>query len=134
VDGLLSQQLISSTQDADVDFNLIAEDGKRFPVHKWILAARSPVFETLFNSEGENVVVVDCNEDVMNQLIKFIYTGEFEGFSSRDLTELAVKNEIKTLQDLCQTASKEASLDEINRVIARSFKPGSPETDGVFPV
>ena len=44
MDGLLSKQLLSSTQDSEVDFHLIAENGKRFPVHKWMLAARSPVF------------------------------------------------------------------------------------------
>jgi len=33
------------------DFEFVAE-GKRFPVHKFILAARSPVFAALFSSKG----------------------------------------------------------------------------------
>ena len=133
MDNLLSQQLLSSIQDSDVDFNLIAENGRSYPVHKWMLVARSPVFTTIF-SEEENDVIVDCNEDVMKQLIKFIYTGEFEGFSSQELMELAVKYKIKTLEDLCQTALKEASSDEITRLIAQNLEPGPSETDYVVPV
>jgi len=133
-DNLLSQQLLSSAiQDSDVDFNLIAENGKRFPVHKWMIAARSPVFATIF-SEEENDVIVDCNEDVMKQFVKFIYTGEFDGFGSHELIKLAVKYKIKTLEDLCQAASKEASWDEITRLIAQTLELGSSETDYVVPV
>lgn len=46
LDSLLREQLwLNRTQ---TDFELIAE-GKRFPVHKFILAARSAVFSTLFS-------------------------------------------------------------------------------------
>ena len=34
MDNLLSQQLLSSIQDVDVNFNLITEYEKSFPVHK----------------------------------------------------------------------------------------------------
>ena len=136
MDGLLSQQLLSSTQNVDVDFHLIAEDGERFPVHKWVLAARSSVFAVLLSDEKANELnqaIMDCNVDVINQFIKFIYTGEFEGFGSEELLQLAVKYEIKTLQELCKTASKEASLIEISRLIPWNLKPGSSYIDYVFP-
>uniref|UniRef100_A0A915J076 BTB domain-containing protein n=1 Tax=Romanomermis culicivorax TaxID=13658 RepID=A0A915J076_ROMCU len=35
------------------DFTLILDDDRRFPVHKSILAARSPVFEAMFEHEME---------------------------------------------------------------------------------
>lgn len=65
IDGLLSQQLWSSVitgnQDG-TDFNLIARDGKSFPVHKWILAARSTVFEVIFfkRKDGERNLATQC--------------------------------------------------------------------------
>jgi hypothetical protein len=133
MDGLLSQQLLSSTQEADVDFHLIAENGKRFPVHKWMLAARSPVFAALL-SEDEKEAIMDCNVDVINQFIKFIYTGEFEGSVCPKLMQLAVKYEIKTLQDLCKNGPKKASLKEITRLISRNFEPRSSATDYVCPM
>ena len=78
---------------------------------------------------------MDCNVDVMNQFIKFIYTGEFEGFSSQELAQLAVKFEIKTLEDLCQSASIEASSSKIAKLIAATYlEPGSSVTGYVFPV
>jgi len=133
IDNLLSQQLLASIQDVDVDFNLIAENGKSFPVHKWILAARSTVVAALL-SEDENEVIMGCSIDVMNQFIKFIYTGEFEGLGSQELMQVTAKYEIKTLQDLCQTAIKEISFNEINSLIARYFEPGSSDTDYILPV
>jgi len=45
------------------DFEIIAAGGKRFPVHKFILAARSPVFEALFC--GQNQESASTNQDII---------------------------------------------------------------------
>jgi len=107
VDDLLSQQLWSSIIATGTDFKLIASDGNSLPVHKWVLSARSPVFATLFSS-GEEIesihLAVDCTMGKMKQFIQFIYTGALEGLVSRKLLKLAVKYQIKTLEDLCKTA------------------------------
>ncbi len=136
MDGLLSPQLLSSTKNSDADFNLIAEDGKRFSVHKWILVARSPVLAALL-SDDENIrqVIMDCNVDVMNQFIMFIYTGKLKGPTvTPELTQLAIKFEIKTLEELCHSASKEVSLSKITELIASNLEPNSSDTSYVFPV
>ena len=136
MDGLLSKQLLSSTQDTGADFNLIAENGNSFPIHKWMLAARSTVFEALF-SDDKNIrqVIMDCNVDVMNQFIKFIYPGKLNGpADSLELMQLATQFEIKTLEDLCRSASKEASLSMITKLIASNLEPGSSDISCVFPV
>lgn len=119
MDGLLSQQLWSSVMNHhdDSDFKLIAEGGKCFPVHKWLLAARSPVFETLFSVEFTGLsYTLNCNEDQMNQLIKFIYTGELEGLVGPELMQLAIEYKIKTLENLCQFALQEVSLDKMAQI------------------
>lgn len=137
MDGLLSQQLLSSTQDADMDFHLIDEEGRSFPVHKWMMAARSPVLGVLLNDDKNrelNQVLVNCNAGEMNQLIKFIYTGEFEGFVSYKLMQLAIKFGIRTLQVLGRTTPIEVSLKEITKSIARNWELGFPAKDYVFPV
>jgi len=128
MDGLLSRQLWSSVtdrQDDWADFNLIANDRKIFPVHKWMLAARSPVFAVLFSFEelfsGEEEMksidhAMDCTSEEMKKFIKFIYTGELEGLASHELMQLAAKYEIKTLEDICKSAFKEAyafTLDKL---------------------
>lgn len=48
------------------DFEFIAE-GKRFPVHKFVLAARSPVFAVLFGNEMVNQGMADTSNQLDNQ-------------------------------------------------------------------
>lgn len=79
-----------------------------------------------------NQVVIDCNGEVMNQFIKFIYTGEFDGFFSQELVQVAVKYDIKTLEDLCQTAPKKASLNDITKFIPWNLESGSSDIDLVL--
>jgi len=114
MDGLLSQQLWSSVADQpndEADFKLIANDGKSFPVHKWMLAARSSVFAALFSNEEEMESVdfaIDCAVDEMKQFIKFIYTGELDELASHELMDLAANFEIKTLEDLCKSSFQDS--------------------------
>jgi len=76
------------------------------------LASRSPVFETLLLSSNEEIeslhLAVDCTVNDMKQFILFIYTGKLEGLASHVLMQLAAKYQIKTLEDLCQTALQDA--------------------------
>lgn len=106
LDGLMGQQLWSSAvNQTGTDFELIAE-GKRFPVHKFILAARSPIFAAQFargtcslisdeegNKSKRRTNFVDAT--IMEQFLKFIYTGELEGGTSAQLLELATTYEIQ---------------------------------------
>jgi len=92
IDGLLSQQLWPSSH-IRTDIILIAEDGKSFPAHKWMLAARSPAFVALFNQkEKEQNHVIECSTvDEIDQFIKLMYTGEVEmPVTDGDFTRLAM--------------------------------------------
>lgn len=52
MDCILSEQLWSSRAIGS-DFGFVAGKGEKFPVHKFILAARSSVFAALFGSETD---------------------------------------------------------------------------------
>ncbi len=140
IDRLLSQQLWSSNQDS-ADFELVARDGKSFRVHKWILAARSPVFAALFSKEKvkqttkanqKNIKtnhVLDCNTlDEMKQFIKFIYTGEFEQpvSGSEQARQLAVKYQVTVMEHLNHAASENITVDKL-ATLAFHFLPGNDE-------
>jgi len=113
LDNLLGQQMWKAAVNQDgTDYELIAQ-GRRFFVHKFVLAARSPIFAALFaTSAGAHVGVRRLqrlkntfgDESCMEQFLKFIYTGELEGAVSHQLKELAEAYEIKTLQLLCKSA------------------------------
>lgn len=105
VDGLLGQQLWSaSINQIGTDYELTAEK-KKFFVHKFVLAARSPVFAAqLSNKEEEKVFHQIESASCLRQLLKFMYTGELEGMVSPRLKELAEKYEISQLERLCKAA------------------------------
>ena len=132
MDKLLSKQLWSSViTERTHDFKLIASDGNGLPVHKWILAARSPLFADLLSGE-EDVKSIhlagECNLDEMKQFVKFICTGELEGLLTENLKRLAVKYRIKALEDLCQNVchdSYDFSTDEMAGALYPMDEPGS---------
>ena len=112
LDNLLGQQIWkAAVNQAGTDYELIAQ-GRRFFVHKFVLAARSTVFAALFAASGVEVGEVRSqrlkttfgDESCLEQFLKFVYTGELEGAVSHQLKELAEAYEIKTLQLLCKSA------------------------------
>lgn len=117
-DSLLKEQLWSSAVNRiGTDFEFITED-KIFPVHKFVIAARSPVFANLAGLKQklpdekdtpQAIALKQKPESVdaasMEQFLKFIYTGELEGSVEKELMTLATTYEVKTLEELCDTAS-----------------------------
>lgn len=63
--GLQFSTLLESKEGADVVFNVA---GERFPAHKLVLAARSPVFQTKFfggvEDESDEIFVDDLEPEV----------------------------------------------------------------------
>ena len=64
-------------QTSDVNFNI---DGRDFPAHKLILAARSEVFAAMFkHPTKENLTnqikIEDIEPNVFHEMLRFIYTG-----------------------------------------------------------
>ncbi len=139
LDVLMWQQLWDSVnkEEQNRDFKLIASDGRSLMVHKWVLAARSPVFAALFSNEEEIKSIhlaVDCTIHEMKQFILFIYTGDLEvppgwpiPWAGHVLLQLAAKYRVKTLEDICLTSLQDAyafSADKM-AVIAWHLETGS---------
>ena len=120
--GLIEHLWSSALNRVGTDFELIVE-GKSFPIHKVVLAARSPVFEAQFKNESstieskQTIDAVDAKS--MEQFLKFIYTGELDGpiIRNRDqLFHLAETYQVQTLASICRIASHNidaAALGEV---------------------
>ena len=70
-------------------------------------------------------LALDCTVNEMKQLIKFIYAGELEGLVSQELMQLAVKYQIKTLEDICRPALQDTFSKDRMASIAFHLEPKS---------
>lgn len=96
--------------ECNSDMTLIA-DGNRFSVHKTILIARSPVFAAMFQHNikevHENEVdILDVDGDVLEQMIRFMYTGKVDKLDvlAGRLLTAADKYALEDLKQLCDRA------------------------------
>ncbi|KAL7013172.1 hypothetical protein ACKWTF_015232 [Chironomus riparius] len=66
--------------DTNKDFQITIDDHE-FPVHKFLLAARSPTLAELLknNPEVENLNLVDISIETFEIILKFLYTDELPG-------------------------------------------------------
>jgi BTB/POZ domain len=101
ISGLYGDLLLS-------DFKFIVE-GQEFPIHKNILAARSPVFLKMFTGNfqeknGKQREVLDASKEAFGELMRFIYTGEVLDFENHveELLALADRYEVTDLQKICE--------------------------------
>ena len=135
VDNRLNGQLWSSVMNrSGTDFEVVAEE-KKFPVHKYILAARSPVFADQFSKEPLNqdasktMKIKSSRIGSMETFLKFIYTGELDSPVKDDqLMHLAKIFRVKTLESLCEAASYNIDESEIARLALQLRTPGSTQS------
>lgn len=91
----------------------------RIPVHKAILASRSPVFEAMFSysmaeSENNEVKIIDINISTVRDMLTYMYTGKIEDLNTRsiNLLEAADKYQLSELKEICEeTLSANLSVD-----------------------
>ena len=108
-DRQLSRQFWTAAviqQKTDFVFQVFASF---FPIHKFILAARSPVFRAMFESDmiesrTGRVQIVDVEPEIFRQLLQFLYTGMLDKPVSKELGDAAEKYQVETLTSLCRTA------------------------------
>lgn len=102
---------------------LIVVGEQSFPIHTFVLAARSSVFQVMFAADMSEsrcgvVEIDDVEPDVFRQFLRFVYTGQLDGPLSSALASVAHKYGVKTLEDLC---GADARLEE--------FRPCFSEED-----
>ncbi|XP_055346150.1 speckle-type POZ protein-like [Paramacrobiotus metropolitanus] len=107
-DSLLDDmvQLLSKGRYSDVTLDV----GKReFHVHKAILAARSPVFDSMFsnpaNATSNHFVITDVTSRGMKELLYFIYTGHIDKTENivEEVLEAGQKYQVAQLQAICES-------------------------------
>lgn len=100
------------------DFTIVA-GAKEFPVHKAVLAVRSPAFALLLENDEDvkttnKVEIKDCSEATVEEFLRCLYTGELNednDDSKLDLFSLACTFEVASLREV----SEELVLDSINK-------------------
>jgi len=127
-DCLLKNQMWSSVlNQIGTDFEFVAA-GRSFPVHKYVLVARSPIFAALFSSDTHFKKEENVSAASMEHFLKFIYSGELEEpMNDPDLLQLATDYKIKTLESLCRFASHVVNEDEMMK-FAMQFRPGASDS------
>ncbi|XP_055334047.1 TD and POZ domain-containing protein 5-like [Paramacrobiotus metropolitanus] len=93
------------------DCLLIANDGRRFPAHRAILAAQSPLFLDMFqnhtdrNRTNGEYVLMDLRGEVLEKLVHFAYSRQpftAELGEMREMWCVADKYGMAALRSVCQ--------------------------------
>ncbi|KAK2161622.1 hypothetical protein LSH36_113g04013 [Paralvinella palmiformis] len=96
-----------------------------FQAHKAMLAARSPVFNAMFEHEMEEkklgrVEILDVDHEVMEEMLRFIYTGEAPNLDKMadDLLAAADKYDLERLKVMCEEAlCSSLVVDNVSEVL-----------------
>jgi len=115
------KNLISDETSKDLQ---IIIDGHEFPVHKFLLAARSPTLAEILknNPEVENLNLVDISVEIFETILKFLYTDEFPGGNETNFLSLfaaASRFRIKELKNyaankICELIRHENIFEILN--------------------
>ena len=127
----LQLQLLSNYKslfnNKEIHDAIITVSGRKFYVHKAILAAHSPVFLAMLkkNSFKENVQkeieINDTDSDVFQELLRFIYSGEIKNMNDivYELLVAADKYIIKELLTKCeQYLYSNLNVDNVINIIS----------------
>ncbi|ELU11118.1 hypothetical protein CAPTEDRAFT_161127 [Capitella teleta] len=99
--------------------------GREFQVHKAILAARSPVFNAMFEHEMEEkkqnrVEINDVDHEVMKEMLRFFYTGRAPNLDKMadDLLAAADKYAVERLKVMCEEAlCSNLTIENVSEVL-----------------
>lgn len=98
------------TKQEKTDFVLESVSRKQFHVHRIILAAHSPVLRNLIKNTSTASSFLDINDNDMELLLQFMYTGTIQDLLKQDclkLLEIADRFQLKNLFLLTQLALTE---------------------------
>ncbi|GFR24734.1 speckle-type POZ protein A [Trichonephila clavata] len=118
----LSKDLLHLFNEASASFADVVLKCESFtvPVHKNILAARSPVFSAMFKndmreSQEKTVDISDIGISVLRVMLVYIYTGNTEDINmsnAQDLLYAAEKYQLMRLKKVCAEYLKSNASDQ----------------------
>lgn len=90
---------------------ILSADGKKFYVLKAILAARSPIFKSMFEQDMEEakitrIEIADVDHEVVREMLRYIYTGKVFNleYLAPGLLAASEKYELEGLKTLCASS------------------------------
>jgi hypothetical protein len=93
------------------DFIFVSSSQQEIPVHKMILSTRSPVFETMMEtnmreSQEKKATIDDIDAKSLFEFLRFVYCGRVEGIEevAIDLLYAASKYDVPDLKPICAIA------------------------------
>ncbi|XP_065203289.1 speckle-type POZ protein B-like isoform X2 [Planococcus citri] len=99
------EKLFNDEDSSDV---IIEIDGKKYPAHKSVLAARSSVFHDMFKndtmkSQRNRIEIKDTDEKNFQEVLRYIYTGKVENLNDIvfELIPVAEKYNLAPLKTAC---------------------------------
>ncbi|GBM88661.1 Speckle-type POZ protein [Araneus ventricosus] len=89
----------------------VRKETKSFPAHKTVLCARSPVFKAMMTNDmkekdSDCIRVDDLEDDIMQQLLLFLYSDSIENLQWKSATQLyyaVYKYQIGKLKEVCSS-------------------------------
>ncbi|XP_065203302.1 speckle-type POZ protein B-like [Planococcus citri] len=102
------EKLLDDEESSDLMINV---NGKDYPAHKTILAARSPVFKAMLKhdvaeTQQNRIEIKDIDENIFKELLRYIYTGRVENLkdTALELLLVAEKYDLEHLKNMCVSA------------------------------
>ncbi|CAH2100380.1 unnamed protein product [Euphydryas editha] len=87
-------------QNENTDFILESNTGKKYNVHKIVLAAQSNVIKDIVRNSKSNTSIFDISDDEMEALLEFLYTGKVKSVLDENcfkLIDIAYKFKLEKL-------------------------------------
>lgn len=111
-------KLLDGKENSDVTLKC---GDSSFPAHKNVLATRSDVFATMFRQDMREsktgvVDIVDLDSSVLEQFVRYLYSGKVEEMSMNmafDLYQVAEKYAVHSLKLFCASYMRENLSQEV---------------------
>ncbi|XP_065205313.1 speckle-type POZ protein B-like isoform X23 [Planococcus citri] len=120
------ENFVSLFENRELTDVIISANGKDYPAHKAVLAARSPVFLAMFKHDTKEnqlnrIEIEDINEVVIGEMLKYIYTGKCANLEivAGELLAAADKYDLYRLKMICaKTLLEGLSVENAASVLA----------------
>ncbi|XP_065209108.1 speckle-type POZ protein-like [Planococcus citri] len=134
----LSRDLERIRIDEDFSDVTISVDGKNYPAHKLILAARSSVFKAMFKndmreSQKNHITITDMEKETFEEMLHYIYSGKVRNLekSAFELLLVADKYDLEELKNACERLLiTKISAENVGKILVLADMHNAEELKG----